>query len=77
MPATLDALSQDALVLQPDERLMLACRLLASVEPEPTRDMKAAWDAEIARRMAAYRAGEIASIPADEVFAELREIAPD
>lgn len=76
MPATLDALSQDALVLPPDQRLILARRLLESVDLEPEPGAEAAWEAEIARRMARFDAGESQPIPAGEVFARLREIAP-
>ena len=76
MPATLDALSQDALVLPPDQRLVLARRLLDSVDLEPEPGAEAAWEAEITRRIARYDAGESKPIPASEVFARLREIAP-
>ncbi|MBI4327623.1 MAG: addiction module protein [Chloroflexi bacterium] len=76
MPATLDALSQDALVLPPDQRLILARRLLDSVDLEPEPGAEAAWEAEIARRIARFDAGESRPIPAGEVFARLREVAP-
>lgn len=76
MPATLDALSRDALVLPPDQRVALAYRLLVSVEPEPEPGAEAAWDAEIVRRIARFDAGESKPIPAAEVFARLRKIAP-
>ncbi len=76
MPATLEALSHDALVLPPDQRVTLAYRLLVSVEPEPEPGADAAWEAEIVRRIARFDAGESQPIPAAEVFARLREIAP-
>lgn len=76
MPATLDALSQDALVLPPDQRVTLAYRLLASVEPDAEPGADAGWEAEIARRIARFDAGESQAVPAAEVFARLREIAP-
>jgi putative addiction module component (TIGR02574 family) len=77
MSSALDALSQDALVLPPDERMALAYRLLASVEPKPEPGAEAAWDAEIAQRIARFDAGESQPVPAGEVFARLRQIAPD
>lgn len=77
MAATLDALSHDALVLPPDQRVALAYRLLVSVEPDPEPGAEAAWEAEIARRIARFDAGGSQPIPAAEVFAGLREIAPD
>ncbi len=76
MSATLDAISHDALVLPPDERVALAYRLLVSVEPDPEPGADAAWDAEIARRIARFDAGDCQPVPAAEVFAALREIAP-
>ena len=42
MSSALDALSHDALVLPPDERMALAYRLLASVEPNPEPGAEAA-----------------------------------
>jgi putative addiction module component (TIGR02574 family) len=76
MPATLDALSHDALVLPPDQRMALAYRLLVSVEPEPEPGADAAWEAEIAQRIARFDAGQSQTVSASEVFARLREIAP-
>ena len=76
MPATLDALSHDALVLPPDQRVSVAYRLLVSVESDPEPGADAAWDAEIAKRIARFDAGESQTVPASEVFARLRKIAP-
>jgi len=76
MSATLDALSCDALVLPPDQRVALAYRLLVSVEPEPEPGADAAWEAEIAQRIARFDAGQSQTVPASGVFARLREIAP-
>jgi len=45
-----------------------------SIDPEPGAD--AAWDAEIANRIARFDAGESQSVPASEVCARLRAIAP-
>ena len=75
--AALDAVAQDALVLPPDQRLVLARKLLESVDLEPDPGVEAAWDAEIAQRVARFKAGESKAIPAGEVFARLRQIAPD
>lgn len=74
MPATVDSLALDALSLPADQRVALAHRLLVSVEPEPGAD--AAWDTEIARRIAQFDAGEARTVPATEVFDRLRKIAP-
>jgi hypothetical protein len=44
------------------------------LEPEPGTE--AAWQHEIAERIARYDAGAVRSIPAAEVFAQLGQIAP-
>jgi len=53
-----------------------AQRLLASVDLEPDPGAEAAWEAEIAQRLARFKVGESKPIPAGEVFAKLRQIAP-
>lgn len=75
MALTFDALARDALVLPPDQRIALAHQLLESVDPDPSAET--AWEEEIARRIARSDAGELTPIPAVEVFARLRRIAPD
>lgn len=75
MPAELKALLELALALPPQERMSLAQLLLASVESGPSPDADFEWDVEIQRRIAAYDAGESPSIPADIVFATLRNIS--
>jgi putative addiction module component (TIGR02574 family) len=77
MPATLESLSQDALILPPDQRLVLARRLLDSVDLEPELGAAAAWEAEIVNRIGRFDRGESRSVSAGEVFARLRQIAPD
>jgi len=76
MPATLDGLTHDALVLPPDQRISLAYRLIVGVESDPEPGADGAWDAEIANRIARFDAGESETVAASEVFARLRKIAP-
>lgn len=77
MAASFDILAQDALGLPPDQRIALARRLLSSVESDLDPDADAAWEREIDRRIAEADAGDVTPIPAAEVFARLRRIAPD
>ena len=59
-----------AMQLRPDERVDLAEKLWVSVEtPEA---IAAAWEEEIARRVAQLEAGEVETVPAEQVIAELR-----
>ena len=77
MSTALDVLAKDALALPPDQRLALARRLLDSVDLEPEPGAEAAWEVEIMRRIARFDKNESTAIPASELFARLREIAPD
>jgi putative addiction module component (TIGR02574 family) len=62
--------------LAPDDRSRLVELLLESLHEPPLSDIEAAWDAEIVRRVQAYKRGEIETCAAEEVFAEARRIAP-
>jgi len=53
---------------------------LESLDAEPTgrlRETAEAWGTEIERRLAAYRQGEIGTVPASEVFEEARGLSKD
>lgn len=76
MSMTIEALSHEALVLPPAQRLSLACTLIESVEADDAPSADAAWDAEIRARIARFDRGETSGIPAADVFRKLREIAP-
>ncbi|MEQ9401910.1 MAG: addiction module protein [Longimicrobiales bacterium] len=60
------------LSLPAGDRARLARRLIESLDQDP--DIEAAWEKEIARRVASIEAGEAKLIPADEVFAEARRL---
>jgi putative addiction module component (TIGR02574 family) len=62
--------------LAPDDRARLVELLLESLHEPPLSDIEAAWDAEIVRRVQAYKHGEVETFAAEEVFAEARRIAP-
>ncbi|HYW09463.1 MAG TPA: addiction module protein [Longimicrobium sp.] len=75
MSQPLDRLEAELLALSSNERAHLAHRLIASLDAEPEDDapeIESAWAAEIERRLAEYRAGEVTPIPAAQVFAEAR-----
>ncbi|MBN9428859.1 MAG: addiction module protein [Burkholderiales bacterium] len=74
MSALLDELSKKAQTLTVQERAQLAQELLESVEREVAPEVRAAWDAEIAERIAKYERGEAKLIPAEEVFAAARRL---
>jgi putative addiction module component (TIGR02574 family) len=67
------------LALSADERARLIRRLIESLddltngdEDEDPAEVDKAWEEEIRRRLAEYDAGAVRSIPASDVFAELR-----
>lgn len=70
MSSNLDKLQAEAMALPPEERAELAERLWTSIEPQA--DIDAAWDEEIARRVADLEAGRTVGIPAEHVLAEVR-----
>lgn len=74
MSALLDELSKKAQSLTVEERAQLAQDLLESVERDADPEVQAAWEAEIAARIAKYERGEAKLIPAEEVFAAARRL---
>lgn len=74
MATTLKELEAQAMALPARERGELAHRLIASLDGEPEgtpEEIAAAWDEEIARRVADMEAGRTQWIPAEQVFAEI------
>jgi putative addiction module component (TIGR02574 family) len=73
MTTLVDELSQKALELPAEERVLLAERLLATVH-EVDPEVETAWDAEIQRRLAEIDRGTARLIPAEEVFSKVRSL---
>lgn len=71
MSLTIDQLKAEAMKLSPEERADLADWLWVSAMPRA--EVEAAWEAEIARRVAEIEAGTAKLIPAEEVMAEIEE----
>jgi putative addiction module component (TIGR02574 family) len=70
MPTSIEQIEAQAMQLSPQERAELADRLWMSVEFN--EEIDAAWNAEIARRMAQLDSGEVQCIPWDQAMSELR-----
>lgn len=70
MSLTAEQIKAEAMKLPPEERADLADWLWVSATPR--EEVKAAWDAEIARRIHQLESGEVESIPAEEVLAKLK-----
>lgn len=68
-----ERLESEARRLSVKDRARLAHRLLESLDDAAAEDPAAverAWEAEIERRLAEYRAGAVETVAADEVFRE-------
>ena len=74
MSALLDELSRKAKELALEERAQLAQELMESVDQESDPEVEAAWETEIASRIAKYERGEAKWIPASEVFEAARRL---
>ena len=74
MSALLDELSKKAKELALEERAQLAQELLESVDQEADPEVRAAWENEIASRIAKYERGEAKLIPAADVFEAARRL---
>lgn len=75
MQDTISDLAEQGLALLPEDRARLAELLLASLCEPPAPEIDAAWNDEVARRLAAYDRGDVMAIPAADVFAKARKIA--
>jgi putative addiction module component (TIGR02574 family) len=73
MNASVETITSEALHLSQDQRLTLAHRILASVEPAPDAQVESEWEAEIQERIRKYDVGLSIGIPSSRVFAELDE----
>jgi len=70
-----DTLERELLHLPKADRARLAHVLITSLDAEDAlatpAEIEAAWEVEIARRVAEIRNGTVAGIPAEQVFAEV------
>jgi putative addiction module component (TIGR02574 family) len=70
MTPSLETVEAAAIQLCAEERSELVERLIDTVLPAPP--LHAAWETEIARRVAEMDAGLVEGIPAEQVFAKMR-----
>jgi putative addiction module component (TIGR02574 family) len=74
MSTRFDDIEKEAQRLPAEERARLAEVLLESLQKSPLADVNAAWDAEIAQRVAAFDRGDLTTHFAEDVFAEARRL---
>lgn len=68
MTATLNEVLPLTQALDLADRAKLAAQLLSSLDDPGESEVEKLWVEEAKRRLAAYRAGRVEAIPADEVF---------
>jgi len=73
MTAILKKIAKDALSLSIQERAKLAHILITSLDEDTQQDVTKAWDAELETRIQDIRNGKVKGVPAEEVFANLKE----
>ncbi len=74
MSDLLNELKHRAKELTPEERAQLAEVMLESLHESTPADVEAAWDRELAARIASYEKGEALVVSAQDVFAEARRL---
>jgi putative addiction module component (TIGR02574 family) len=67
---------KEALSLTPDERAALVEHLLASFDASARQHIDTLWAEEAEDRLDAFERGEIATIPAQNVFDAIRKQTP-
>ena len=70
---TLRVLEKEVLELPPRSRVLLAERLIESIEDYADPALKAEWDHEIQRRVKEIKSGRETGIPAAEVMRTARQ----
>ena len=73
MAQSLKELTEEALRLPADERVVLAESLLLTIDEEHDRLVDEAIVKELERRLQDFREGKVKGIPAKEAFGQIRE----
>jgi len=73
MPDGLKELTEQALRLPPDERVVLAESLLLTIDEAHDRLVDEATIAELERRLRDLREGKVKAIPVEQALREVRE----
>lgn len=74
MSASLKKLEDEVKLLSASDRATLVQIILESLHADDA-DVAGAWADEISRRAEAFDCGDLASYPAEDVFAEARRVA--
>ena len=72
MPMKVEEIAEAALALPSEARVLLADRLVESLDPAEDGQLQQLWAAEAQRRLQALRSGSVRAIPGEEAVANLR-----
>ena len=73
MSANTDSLTDQALALPVESRLILVDQLLSSLNPSPDAAIEAAWRDEAEARLDRLDRGETEAVDGESVFQQIRE----
>ncbi|HEY3028036.1 MAG TPA: addiction module protein [Pyrinomonadaceae bacterium] len=74
MPLTLEQLTEEALRLPVASRILLADKLVESLDFEELDEIQRLWTAEAIRRRDEIRSGQVQAVPGEEVLDEVRRL---
>ena len=72
MPLTLEQLTAEAMQLPVESRIVLADKLVESLDCAEPDNIQRLWTAEAIRRRDEVRSGEVKTIPGEQVLEEIR-----
>ena len=74
MPLTIEELTREAMQLPATSRVVLADKLMESLESEEVDEIQRIWAAEAIRRRDEIRSGQVKAIPGEQVLDEVRRL---
>jgi len=74
MPLTLEQLTEEALLLPAESRVLLADKLVESLDSEEPDEIQRLWVAEAVHRRDEIRSGKVQAVPGEQVLDEVRRL---
>ncbi|HVS83088.1 MAG TPA: addiction module protein [Pyrinomonadaceae bacterium] len=74
MPLTFDQLTEEALLLPAESRVLLADKLVESLDSGELDEIQRLWAAEAIRRRDEIRSGKVEAVPGEQVLDEVRRL---
>lgn len=74
MPLTFDQLTEEAMQLPATSRVLLADKLVESLESEELDEIQRLWADDAIRRRDEVRSGKVQAVPEEQVLDEVRRL---